>query len=176
MRRLLYLVPLLVFAGVAVYFGFGLSRDPRYIPSALIDKPVPQFDLPGLPGQPGLATADLKGKVTLINFFASWCVECRTEHANLLKLGADKGVYLYGIAWKDKDGDTLRWLAELGNPYRRVGVDAANTAGINFGVYGVPETYVIDRRGRIVFKQVGPITPDVLRHKLPALLDRLAKG
>ncbi len=176
MRRLLYLVPLVLFAGLAIYFGLGLARDPRYIPSALIDKPVPQFDLPGLPGQPGLATSDLAGKVTLINFFASWCVECRTEHANLMKLGDEKGVNLYGIAWKDKDPDTLRWLATLGNPYRRVGVDADNRAGIDFGVYGVPETYVIDKEGRIRFKQVGPITPDVLQHKLPALLDKLAKG
>ncbi len=176
MRRLLYLVPLLLFVGVAVYFAFGLTRDPRYIPSALIDKPVPQFDLPGLAGRKGLSTADLKGKVTLVNFFASWCVECRTEHNELLQLGAEKGVNLYGIAWKDKDIDTLRWLATFGNPYQRVGVDADNKTGINFGVYGVPETYVIDKKGRIRFKQVGPITPDVLRHKLPALLDKLAKG
>jgi cytochrome c biogenesis protein CcmG, thiol:disulfide interchange protein DsbE len=176
MRRLLYLVPLLLFAGVATYFAFGLERDPRYIPSALIDKPAPAFDLPGLPGRKGLARSDLAGKVSLVNFFASWCVECRTEHATLMKLGAEKGVNLYGIAWKDKDADTERWLAAFGDPYRRVGVDADNRAGIDFGVYGVPETYVIDKHGRIRFKQVGPITPGAQERKLRALLDDLAKG
>ena len=176
MRRLLFLVPLLLFAGVAVYFAYGLERDPRYIPSALIDKPAPAFDLPGLPGKKGLARSDLAGKVTLVNFFASWCVECRVEHPVLMKMGTEAGINLYGIAWKDKTEDTEGWLAGMGDPYRRVGLDADNRAGIDFGVYGVPETYVIDQEGRIRFKQVGPITPGAQERKLRALLAKLAKG
>jgi cytochrome c biogenesis protein CcmG/thiol:disulfide interchange protein DsbE len=173
MRRLVYLLPLGLFALVAVYFAAGLGRDPSLLPSALIDKPVPQFDLPGLGGKPGLARADVTGKVALVNFFASWCAPCRTEQPLLMRLAEEGKVALYGIDYKDKPEDAERLLYQLGNPYRRIGVDRDGRIAIDFGVYGVPETYVIDRAGRIRYRQVGPITEEDWQKKLWPLLKQL---
>ena len=139
---------------MAVYFGIGLTKDPRILPSALIDQPVPDFKLPALkPEKPGLATGDLKGEVALVNVFASWCVPCRAEHP-LMQLAKMGDVNIHAINWKDQRKAAVDWLDELGDPYARIGFDLENKAGIEWGVYGVPETYVIDREGRIRYKHM----------------------
>ena len=178
MRRLIYLLPVLVFAGIAAWFWQGLSpnRDPSLVPSVMIDKPVPDFDLPPLvAGSPGLKSTELKGRVTLINFFASWCVPCRVEHPLLLDLARGKQLEIDGIAYKNKREDTTGYLVELGNPYARVVVDEAGRTAIDFGVYGVPESYLIDRDGRIRFRQVGPLTEAVIEGQLKPLIAELTK-
>jgi cytochrome c biogenesis protein CcmG/thiol:disulfide interchange protein DsbE len=170
LRRLLFLVPLALFAVLAGYFTLGLSRDPSVLPSALIDKPAPEFSLPALGEGPGLAKADLAGRVTLVNFFASWCAPCRVEHPLLMRLKQEGRVALYGIDYKDRPDEARRLLAQLGDPYGRIGVDRDGRTAIDFGVYGVPETYVIDMDGRIRYRQVGPITrEDYARRILPLL-------
>jgi cytochrome c biogenesis protein CcmG, thiol:disulfide interchange protein DsbE len=173
LRRLLFLLPLALFVVLAGYFGFGLFRDPALLPSALIDRPAPEFTLPGLTVQPGLAKADLGGSVVLVNFFASWCAPCREEHPLLMRLAEEGRITLYGIDYKDKPDDAARLLAQLGDPYRRIGVDQAGRTAIDFGVYGVPETYIVDAAGRIRYRQVGPITADDYERKLLPLLKQL---
>jgi cytochrome c biogenesis protein CcmG, thiol:disulfide interchange protein DsbE len=176
-RRLLYLLPVVLFVVVAAYLGIGLTRDPHTLPSAMIDQPAPSFDLPGLGAHPGLATKDLVGNgPTLVNFFASWCVPCRVEHPMLMRLAEEGKIRLEGIAYKDKVADTTRFLGQLGDPYKRIGVDADGRVGIDFGVYGVPETYVVDREGRIRYRQVGPISPQDYENKLAPLLRELGKS
>jgi cytochrome c biogenesis protein CcmG, thiol:disulfide interchange protein DsbE len=177
MRRLIFILPLLLFAVVAGYFALGLTRDPSVVPSALIDKPVPEFTLPPLlkDGQ-GLASADLKGKVQLVNVFASWCVPCRIEHPVLMRLAKEQGVTVKAINYKDKPEDAIRWLNQGGNPYSAIGADQDGRVSIDWGVYGVPETFVVDRDGRIAFKLVGPITPENWESTLkPAIEKALAK-
>ncbi len=175
-RRLLFLAPVVVFVGVAAAFFFGLGHDPSIIPSVMIDKPAPQFDLPALlDDKPGLATADLRGAPSLVNIFASWCVPCRVEHPLLMRLAAERALPIYGINYKDAPEDAKRWLDELGDPYDRIGVDRDGRASIDWGVYGVPETFLIDRDARIVFKQVGPLTPDVVDETLLPMLRDLEK-
>jgi cytochrome c biogenesis protein CcmG, thiol:disulfide interchange protein DsbE len=175
MRRLLYFLPIVAFAAIAVWFAFGLTRDPSKVPSALIDHPMPAFALAAVPGfgAPPLADATVKGKVALVNFFASWCVPCRAEHPILMRLAAEKRVAVYGINYKDRGEDAARWLKELGNPYAAIGHDEPGRVGIDWGVYGVPETFIVDREGRIRFKQVGPITPAVLRDTILPLIAKL---
>ena len=173
MRRLLFLVPLALFAVLAGYFTLGLSRDPSVLPSALIDKPAPEFSLPALGEGPGLAKADLAGRVTLVNFFASWCAPCRVEHPLLMRLKQEGRVALYGIDYKDRPDEASRLLAQLGDPYGRIGVDRDGRTAIDFGVYGVPETYVIDKQGRIRFRQVGPISAADYDGKILPLLKQL---
>jgi cytochrome c biogenesis protein CcmG/thiol:disulfide interchange protein DsbE len=172
MRRLLYLLPVALFIAVAAYFLLALNpnRDPKQLPSALIDKPAPTFTLAGLDGSDGLKLDAFKGKVVLVNFFASWCEPCRDEHPILMRLAKEGQTPLYGIAYKDKPEDTQRFLKQLGDPYRAIGLDASGRTGIDFGVYGVPETYVIDQEGRIRLRHVGPLTEaDVARQLLPLL-------
>jgi len=173
MRRLAFLLPLALFAVLAGYFGVGLRRDPAVLPSALLDQPAPAFALPGLAEQPGLASADLAGGVAVVNFFASWCAPCRAEHALLMRLAGADHVALYGIDYKDKPEDAARLLAQLGDPYRRIGVDRSGRTFIDFGAYGVPETYVLDKAGRIRYRQVGPITEDDYERTLLPLLKQL---
>jgi cytochrome c biogenesis protein CcmG/thiol:disulfide interchange protein DsbE len=173
LRRLLFLLPLALFVVLAGYFGLGLFRDPALLPSALIDRPAPDFALPGLADGSGLAKADLAGGVVLVNFFASWCAPCREEHPLLMRLAAEGRVALYGIDYKDKPEDAARLLAQLGDPYRRIGVDRSGRTFIDFGAYGVPETYVLDKEGRIRFRQVGPISADDYDHKILPLLKQL---
>ena len=174
MRRLLFLLPLLLFLWLAVYFGLGLTKDPSVIPSALVDKPAPEFSLPALhPGKQGLATGDLKGEVAIVNVFASWCVPCLIEHPFWMKLQKERLLPIHGIAWKDKRENTLRWLAKHGNPYSRIGHDPDNKAGVEWGVYGAPETYIIDRAGRIRFKYVGPIYPQIWQQELLLVVQKL---
>lgn len=177
MRRLVYLLPLLAFVVIAAWFMAGLARDPSRIPSALIDRPVPEFALPAVAeaGTPGLATADIRGKVALVNVFASWCVPCRSEHPILMRLAQDPRIVIYGIDYKDQPADGAKFLSEFGNPYKAIGADADGRVGIDFGVYGVPETFVIDRDGRIRHKQVGPITPQSLQDTILPLIGQLAK-
>ena len=173
MRRLLYLLPVLAFTGLIAYFLLALQRDPSVLPSAMIDKPAPEFSLAGLGGAPGLARVDAAGQVVLVNFFASWCVPCRVEHPLLMRLSHDLKVPLYGIDYKDKPEDAKRFLDELGDPYKRIGADSDGRVGIDFGVYGVPETYVIDKAGQIRLRHVGPLTPEAIRDELIPLLRTL---
>ncbi len=158
--RLGYLLPVGVFLIVAVGLGIGLTRDPSTLPSALIDKPVPAFKLPPLVAPDtkttGLTSDDLKGKVQLVNVFASWCGPCRVEHPILMKLAKD-GVTVQGLNYKDQPADAANFLMELGDPYEKIGADTNGRVGIDWGVYGVPETFVIDAEGNIRHKHVGPI-------------------
>jgi cytochrome c biogenesis protein CcmG/thiol:disulfide interchange protein DsbE len=173
-RRLAFIAPAALFALLLAAFAIGLGHDPRLLPSALIDRPAPDFALPGLyDGAPGLDRRDLDGGVAIVNFFASWCLPCRDEQPQLMALARRPGVALDGIAYKDKPEESRRFLDRLGNPYRRIGVDRAGTTAIDFGVYGVPETYLVDKSGHIRYRHVGPVTEaDVERTLLP-LIDRL---
>jgi len=175
-RRLLYLLPIALFVAVAIYFMLALNpnRDPKELPSAMINKPAPEFSLAGLDGSDGLKLDALKGQVALVNFFASWCEPCRDEHPVLMQFAKDGQIPLYGIAYKDKPEDAERFLKQLGDPYRSVGLDASGRTAIDFGVYGVPETYVIDREGRIRLRHVGPLTPTDIAQQLLPLLKELA--
>jgi len=173
-RRLALAVPAIAFAGVALGFAFGLRRDPSELPSALLGKPVPQFGLPPVKGRLlGLSTADLKGEVALVNVFASWCTSCRFEHPLLLQLKEKGVVPIHAINYKDKPDDAAKWLDDLGDPYTRTGADIDGRVAIDWGVYGVPETYVVDSAGRIAYKQVGPITRQVLDETILPLIARL---
>ena len=174
-KRLLFLIPVLVFVGVGIGLALGLTRDPSVLPSALIDKPVPQFELPPIEGLggPGLSSADLQGQVSLVNVFASWCVPCRAEHPLLMAL-ADEGVVIYGIDYKDPADKAADWLAELGDPYLAIGADQNGRVAIDWGVYGVPETFVIDREGRIRHRHVGPLQPRDVEETIRPLLAELA--
>ncbi len=172
-RRLLFLIPLALFALVGGFLAVGLTRDPGTLPSALIDRPAPQFDLPPLAGRAqGLATADLQPGPQLVNVFASWCVPCRVEHPMLMRL-KQEGVTIQGVNYKDKPEDALKFLGELGDPFARIGSDRDGRVGIEWGVYGVPETYVIDRQGRVVYRHVGPLQPRDLERVIQPLLAQL---
>lgn len=175
MRRLLFALPLLAFAAIAAWFLFGLGRDPQVIPSALIDKPVPGFALPPLGGAKGLASADLTGRVALVNFFASWCAPCRIEHPLLMRLAREGRVAVLGISYKDARPDSRRFLDQLGDPYEAIGWDGDGRVAIDWGVYGVPETFVVDRQGRIRHRHVGPLTEEAMTQRLAPLLARLAR-
>ena len=177
-HRLLFLLPILAFLAVGLLFLRGLApgRDPSLVPTVMIDKEVPGFDLPPLTaGKPGLKSSDLKGRLTLINFFASWCVPCRAEHPLLLDLAKDKRIQIDGIAWKNRPEDAAGFLTDLGDPYALAVADQNGRTGIDFGVYGVPETYLVDRAGRIRFRQAGPLTPDVIEGQLKPLIAELTK-
>jgi cytochrome c biogenesis protein CcmG, thiol:disulfide interchange protein DsbE len=174
-RRLLFLLPALVVVVIGLGLGFGLTRDASEIPSVLIDKPVPSFDLAALEGvdTPGLASSDLGGEVALVNVFASWCPPCRVEHPVLTRLAEARGIPLYGINYKDVPADAAAWLAELGNPYRRIGVDPEGRTGIELGLSGVPETFVVDAEGRIRYRHAGPIAPADVDDTLMPLIEEL---
>lgn len=176
-KRFLLLLPVLLFFALAGAFlwGLGPDRNPRQVPSALIDKDVPQFELPSVDGLdiPGLKTADLKEQVTLVNFFASWCIPCRVEHPLLMDLAKDGKVRLVGVNYRDKPEDAVAWLDELGNPYSRIGADLNARTGIDWGVSGVPETFLIDPSGRIRYQQIGPIQANVLNETLLPMIEEL---
>lgn len=174
MNRVLLLAPLALFLILGVYFAIGLERDPSRIPSVLIDKPLPAFDLPPIEGfSDGLSTDDLQGRVALVNVFASWCVSCIIEHPMLMEIAATDEVLLVGLNWKDPKGAGTRWLEKHGNPYALVGDDAFGRTAIDFGVTGAPETFVVDKNGRIRYKQTGPISPEIWREELKPLIDKL---
>ena len=175
--RVLYLLPLLVFAALALLFLVRLhSGDPSRVPSALIGRPVPTFALEPLPGLvaagqpvPGLSDADLKGRVTVVNVWASWCVPCRQEHPALVDLAKDASVRVVGINYKDNPENARRFLGSLGNPFVAVGVDPNGRAAIDWGVYGVPETFVVGPDGAIRHKHIGPLLPA----HMPAFMDKV---
>lgn len=178
LKRLLFVLPLLVFAVGAwfLYWGLNPQRDPAAIPSVLIDRPVPAFDLPPIEGAawPGLSDADLgRGEVTLLNVFASWCLPCRAEHPLLVELVEAHGVALVGINYKDDPADAIAWLGELGNPYAAIGADPEGRAGIEWGISGVPETFVIDAGGTIRYRHVGPIHAVELEERILPILEEL---
>jgi cytochrome c biogenesis protein CcmG/thiol:disulfide interchange protein DsbE len=178
MKRLVYLLPLVVFLIVAAYFAVSLrpGHDIHELPSAMIEKPAPSFDLAGLGDGKKLALDALKGHPFVVNFFASWCVPCRIEHPLLMRLAEQNHLPLYGIDYKDKPEDGSRLLATFGDPYRQVGMDRDGRAGLNFGVYGVPETYVIDSTGVIRKRFVGPLTADTVDKELLPLLKQLGQS
>ena len=169
-----YLLPLIGFVVLAGFLAFGLKLDPREVPSPLIDKPAPAFktSLLSRPEQV-LANQDLAGKVWILNVWASWCVACREEHPLLVEFSRRGLVPIYGLNYKDSRPAAQAWLHKLGNPYTESLVDADGRIGIDYGVYGVPETFVIDRQGVIRMKHIGPVTPEVLRDKIEPLLRRL---
>jgi cytochrome c biogenesis protein CcmG/thiol:disulfide interchange protein DsbE len=169
-----YLVPLGLFLGLAVFLGVGLGLNPREVPSPLIDKPAPAFRAALLaePGQ-SIANADLAGKVWVLNVWASWCAPCREEHPLWVAYAKQSPVPIYGLNYKDKADAGQAWLRQLGNPYAQSLTDPDGRIGIDWGVYGVPETFVIDRMGIVRYKHVGPITLDVLRDKIDPLLRKL---
>ncbi|MBB5753770.1 DsbE family thiol:disulfide interchange protein [Prosthecomicrobium pneumaticum] len=165
-RVLLVVLPLLVFAALAVLFLVRLEQggDPSAIPSALIGRPAPATELPPVEGtgRPGLSAADLRGTVTLVNVWASWCAPCRIEHPMLMRLAADSRIRLVGINQKDQPENAAAFLADLGNPFAAIGADRNGRASIDWGVYGVPETFLLGRDGTIRYKQIGPISEDNL--------------
>ena len=174
-RRWWFALPVIIFAGLAAGLYYGLQNDNESLPSALIDQPAPAFQLPPLPGhEPGFSSADLQGHVSLVNTFASWCTPCRAEHPVLQALAATKRVPIYGIDYKDKEDAAVAWIAALGNPYARIGADDGRV-GIDWGVYGVPETFIVDRQGRIRYKHVGPLTQADLDRKILPLVAKLEK-
>jgi cytochrome c biogenesis protein CcmG/thiol:disulfide interchange protein DsbE len=173
MRRLLFIAPIAAFIVLVAVFGIGLTKDPAAIPSQLIDHLLPAFSLPGLSATaPGFGSADLKGKPLLLNVFASWCAACPQEHPMLTRIAAE-GTPVYGIDWKDTPADAIEWLGRLGNPYARVASDPTARTGIDLGVTGVPETFVVDKRGRVRYKQIGPIDGPTWEKLLKPMLARL---
>jgi cytochrome c biogenesis protein CcmG/thiol:disulfide interchange protein DsbE len=174
MRRALFILPLLLFLVLAGYFALALrpDRDPHELPSALIDKEAPAFQLAGLNGD-GIARDALKGRPVLINFFASWCVPCREEHPLLMRLAEQEHVPLYGIDYKDRPEAARSLLQEFGDPYQAIGMDQEGRVGLDFGVYGVPETYVLDSSGHIRKRFVGPLTAERVNKELLPLLKAL---
>lgn len=177
-RRLPYLLPILLlgFIGYLSWLGLAPGRDPHALPSALIGKPAPDFTLPALDANgPALSAKDFAGQVTVVNFFASWCLPCRAEHPLLFALGKDSHVPVIGIAWKDKVSDTAGYIGELGSPYRKIGLDESGRVGIDFGVTGVPETFILDRNGIVRYRLAEPIDPDRLAGEIAPLLKSLTQ-
>jgi cytochrome c biogenesis protein CcmG/thiol:disulfide interchange protein DsbE len=176
LRRLLYALPILLLVLFAWLAWRGLSpdRDPSDLPSALIGKPAPTFDLPPLdPAAQKLGNADVSGHVTVINFFASWCLPCKAEHPLLFQLGKDYGVPVYGIAFKDRPADTAVYIKEMGSPYAKIGVDESGRTGLDFGLMGVPETFILDKSGIVRYRLPMPIDPDRIRTEIGPLLQSL---
>ncbi len=174
--RLPYFVPVAGFLGFVLAFGWALHHNPREIPSALIGKPVPQFSLPPVKGRTlGLSSVDLVGDVSLVNVFASWCVACRDEHPLFMRMQAEGIVPIHGLNYKDQPDNAARWLNALGDPYTRTGADTSGRVAIDWGVYGVPETFVITKDGRIAHKHIGPLTPKDLESTVLPLIRRLGQ-
>jgi cytochrome c biogenesis protein CcmG/thiol:disulfide interchange protein DsbE len=174
MKALKFLIPLVVFAALVAFCFRGLYLDPHEVPSPLIGKAAPEFALTQLdkPGQT-IRRADMLGKVWMLNVWASWCEACRDEHPYLVEFAKLKALPIYGLDYKDQREPAQAWLAERGNPYDASLFDASGRVGIDFGVYGVPETFIIDKQGVIRFKQIGALTPEVLNGQVLPLLRRL---
>ncbi|MGL4199324.1 MAG: DsbE family thiol:disulfide interchange protein [Allorhizobium sp.] len=180
-RYIIAALPLVLFAGLATVFMTQLQsgRDVSEIPSALLGTKAPTLQLAALDGseRPALTTAAITGKLTLVNVFASWCVPCRQEHPMLLELSRDPRVNVVGINYKDRNDNALRFLGELGNPYAAIGVDPNGKAAIDWGVYGIPESYLVGPDGTILYKKVGPFDPESFQTQLmPAIEKALTKG
>jgi cytochrome c biogenesis protein CcmG/thiol:disulfide interchange protein DsbE len=176
LKALRWTIPFVIFAVLVAFLWVGLSRDPREVPSPLIGKPAPAFRLTQLhaPGAT-LASEDLKGQVWLLNVWASWCVSCRVEHPLLVELAQQHIVAVYGLDYKDKPDDGRAWLAQHGDPYTSSIVDRDGRVGIDYGVYGVPETFVIDKTGTVRYKQIGPLSAEALRDKILPLVRELQR-
>lgn len=170
------LIPLGIFLVLVVFLAIGLTRDPHEVPSPLIDKAAPAFTAPRLQaaGQP-FSAKDMLGQVWLLNTWASWCVACRQEHPVLMEFAKTKALPIVGLDYKDQDSDGLKWLSRFGNPYDITVTDKDGRIGIDFGVYGVPESFLIDKAGVIRYKQIGPVTEEALREKILPLVRELQK-
>jgi cytochrome c biogenesis protein CcmG/thiol:disulfide interchange protein DsbE len=169
-----YLIPVVVFAIVVVFLAVGLNLDPRRVPSPLVGKPIPEFSLTRLKDSNlTFSQEDLSGKVSLLNVWATWCVSCRAEHQILLALAKSRKIDIYGLNYKDKRDDALRWLQVLGDPYVANAFDEKGRVGIDWGVYGTPESFLIDKQGVIRHKVIGPITVDILKDELLPLIEEL---
>lgn len=167
-------LPLVLFLVLGLFLGIGLTLDPKLVPSPLIGKPVPGFRLAPVQGRTlGLASDDLRGEVAVVNVFASWCLACRDEHPLWMELARQRALPIHGLNYKDAPDDAARWLAELGDPYTRTGADRDGHVGIDWGVYGVPETFVIDKRGVIRDKIIGPVTRRSIDERVLPLVRRL---
>jgi cytochrome c biogenesis protein CcmG/thiol:disulfide interchange protein DsbE len=171
-----FLLPLGIFIVLVVFLAIGLNRDPREVPSPLVGKPAPAFELRQLhKTEAKFAPKDMQGKVWLLNVWASWCVSCRQEHPILVELAKSGIVPIYGLNYKDPRDDALKWLKQFGDPYVLSIADAEGRVGIDYGVYGVPETYVIDKAGVIRYKQIGPVTQGALEKTILPLVKDLQK-
>ena len=171
-----YLLPLVVFLVLIGFFAIGLQLNPREVPSPLIGKPAPAFKLPVLNAPDRKISAqELKGKVWVLNVWASWCVPCRQEHPLITDLAKNSGVPVYGLNYKDKVADASAWLAQLGDPFAATLSDIDGLVGIDYGVYGVPETFVIDKQGVIRLKHIGPMTPEAMRDTVLPMVEKLRK-
>ena len=169
------LIPFALFVILLILLGVGLRLDPREVPSPLVGKPAPDFRLPTLQDpHVFLSKQSLLGKVYLLNVWASWCTSCRQEHPLLVEVAHAHAIDLYGLDYKDRREDALQWLTEFGNPYQSVAVDEDGRVGIDYGVYGVPESYLIDKKGVIRYKYIGPITPEKLETQLLPFVKQLA--
>jgi cytochrome c biogenesis protein CcmG/thiol:disulfide interchange protein DsbE len=172
-----FLLPLGIFIALVALLGIGLTLDPREVPSPLIGKAAPHFELPQLHEETKtFSEKDMLGKVWVLNVWASWCVSCREEHPVLLDLARSGAIPVYGLDYKDKREDGLAWLKSQGDPYQLSIFDSDGRVGIDYGVYGVPETYLIDRKGIIRYKRIGPLTPDIVKNKLVPMAKELARG
>ena len=169
-----YALPAVIFFGLVILFGSGLGSDPSLIPSPFIDKPSPEFELPKL-REPNktISSADLQGEVTVFNVWASWCVACRYEHELLLSMSREKNIRIVGLNYKDERPEAIAWLNRLGDPYEKSAHDYEGKVGIDFGVYGVPETFVLDKKGVIRYKHIGPVTEESLTETIYPLLEKL---
>ena len=173
-KRWLFLIPLLLFIVLGVFLARGLFLDPKLVPSPLIDKPAPQFKLNRLQDpEYSFDSRDMLGKVWMLNVWASWCVSCRAEHPLLVQLSRQNIVPIYGLNYKDNPPDAIGWLNSLGNPYTLSVVDMDGRVGMDYGVYGVPETYIIDKQGIIRYKQTGPVNVYDWKEKMEPLINRL---
>ena len=177
MKALKYIVPLAIFGILCVFLAVGLTKDPRKVPSPFIDKPAPAFSLAKLHEPQATFSPDqMKGKVWMLNVWASWCVSCRVEHPVLNDMSRRGIVAIVGLNYKDQPGPGKQWLRQFGDPYTTSVVDADGRVGIDYGVYGVPETFVIDKDGTIRYKQIGPITAEALEKKILPLVRELQKS
>lgn len=168
-----YLAPFIIFTGLVLLFVFGLHNDPKIVPSPFIDKPVPVFELAGLKDPSVNLSSDLmKGDVALLNVWATWCIPCRQEHPLLVELAASN-VIIYGLNYKDVRTDAVAWLDKLGDPYQQVFFDESGAVGIDLGVYGVPETFVLDAEGIIRYKHIGPLTADKIKEVIQPIINEL---
>ncbi len=173
-RYLRYLVPLAIFFILVAFLYRGLSLDPKRVPSPLVGKPMPEFSLPRLKDPAAtLSDSDLKGKVSVLNIWATWCVSCRAEHEVLLQLANTGSVDIYGLNYKDERTKAQQWLQQLGDPYVANAFDADGRTGIDWGVYGAPETFIMDKQGMIRHKHIGPLTVDALNSTILPLIAEL---
>ncbi len=169
-----YVIPLVGFIVLAIFLGAGLKLDPKKIPSPLVDKPAPTFSVPNLHNTASAVSTDaLLGEVWLLNVFASWCVACRQEHPLINELSKQNLITLVGLNYKDQRQDALNWLNQFGDPYQQIAFDLAGDVGIDYGVYGVPESFLVDKQGQIRFKQIGPFSAEDIQTQLLPIIAKL---